>query len=199
MISKETKKCPYLLASMPHMNDEHFAKSLVLIIDHSRHGAFGFVMNRPTPVPMAELVQIPELMIPPEIPTWFGGPIGQESGVVIGLDSTTLEGEPEIAISGTHDLIGKMVRKMSLITHRVAMPEVTDVPEIYYPYRFIVGYSGWGPHQLDEELRSGMWMELPLNYKLLFGTPWSEMWQNSILALGARPDNMIGAIQNYLN
>jgi putative AlgH/UPF0301 family transcriptional regulator len=50
------------------------------------------------------------------------------------------------------------------------------VHDILNPYRFLVGYAGWGAGQLDDEIRAGSWLLHPVDQDIIFNTPWSDMW-----------------------
>ena len=53
--------------------------------------------------------------------------------------------------------------------------------------RLIVGYSGWGPGQLDQELTASAWLTTDVDPGLIFGVPPEEMWETAIRRLGADP------------
>jgi putative transcriptional regulator len=50
------------------------------------------------------------------------------------------------------------------------------IHDILNPYRFLVGYAGWGAGQLDDEIRAGARLLCPIDRELVFNTPWSDMW-----------------------
>ena len=56
--------------------------------------------------------------------------------------------------------------------------------------RLIIGYSGWGAGQLDEELRSSSWLMSAIDRDLIFNTPSDQMWETAIRRLGADPSNL---------
>ena len=53
--------------------------------------------------------------------------------------------------------------------------------------RLIVGYSGWGPGQLESELESSSWLVSDIDQELIFNTPADRMWEAAIRRLGADP------------
>jgi putative transcriptional regulator len=50
-----------------------------------------------------------------------------------------------------------------------------------------VGYSGWGPGQLDQEIASSSWLTMAVDPSLIFGVPADEMWEAAIRRLGGNP------------
>ena len=74
---------PWLLVAAPQLSDPNFARSVVLIVDHSERGAFGFILNRQVRTPLSQLVDLPGLAIKDEVPAWYGGPVGTDLGVVL--------------------------------------------------------------------------------------------------------------------
>ena len=59
-------------------------------------------------------------------------------------------------------------------------------------YRFALGYSGWGPGQLEEELKRGDWLVLPAYKKIMFNTPDDMMWKIACNKLGIDLNNLAG-------
>ena len=59
-------------------------------------------------------------------------------------------------------------------------------------FRFALGYSGWGPGQLEDELKQGDWLVLPAEKNLIFNTPDNLMWKKACKKLGIDLDNLGG-------
>ena len=57
-------------------------------------------------------------------------------------------------------------------------------------YRFCLGYAGWGPHQLVEEIKSGAWINVPFDVSLVFDTPQPDIWSAALMRLGINPANL---------
>jgi putative transcriptional regulator len=81
-----------------------------------------------------------------------------------------LEIAGEVYLSAAPDLIRRALRS-------------TPDPHL----RLIVGYAGWAPGQLDEELASSSWLMAPVQSDLLFDVPIDTMWETAIRRLGAEP------------
>src|SRR5690606_7568032 len=145
--------------------DPNFQKSVILLVEHSSEGAMGFIINRPSPIPIRELIAAQEVRIPDHAPTWVGGPVGTDNGLV-------LHNQPEDAsasavlsdmfsiTSSTQALQGLAdhARAYELAQGEAFTTEAGPFGPCLYPYRFLVGYAGWGPHQLEEELRLRTWL-----------------------------------------
>jgi putative transcriptional regulator len=56
----------------------------------------------------------------------------------------------------------------------------------------LVGYAGWGPGQLDQELASASWLTADVDPALIFNTPPAEMWETALRRLGADPAALHG-------
>ncbi len=133
-----------LLISSPSMSDRNFDRTVVLMLEHAEEGAIGVVINRPSPIDLADAVpQWSELAADPRV-VFFGGPVAQ--GSVIALASADpVQAGPELtpitASTGVLDL----------------SKEPADLVVPIEKIRIFSGYSGWGAGQLDNELRSGAW------------------------------------------
>ena len=57
--------------------------------------------------------------------------------------------------------------------------------------RFVVGYCGWAPDQLDDEFIEGVWMQIPYDEKLVFETPAEEIWEKAFNSVGVHPDLLV--------
>jgi len=68
-----------------------------------------------------------------------------------------------------------------------------------YPFRFLVGYSGWAKGQLEAEIRSGAWIQFPGDPKLIFDTPWQELWQRCMDQMGVHPPAFTPSHQSLLH
>lgn len=193
-------KFPSLLVAMPQLQDSHFQKCVVLLVEHSVSGAFGFIVNRPGEVPLKEILDVGDVHVPDEIFAWYGGPVDPASGVILsdhgseedeigeGVTLSTSESELIKLIEGSNP----MARRNQLLEHGLESDPL-------YPFRFLVGYSGWAPGQLEEELRLGAWIQTPLNRDLLFKVSYDQMWEMALNGVGAQAKNLVSTAQPYLN
>jgi len=193
----EQLNLPSLLIALPGLMDPHFVKSVVLLIQHNPDGALGFVVNRPMPMSLRDVVFQNRYQIPNHVPVWMGGPIGSNQGLVIhnkGGDIAATTSSGDLRVSSSEEAIDGLVQHVE----NVAANGLTK-GEPLLPYRFVIGYSGWGAKQLDMELKSGAWYQKPLDHRLLFNTPWQEMWSRAIADLGVHPLDIAPNVQSYMN
>lgn len=186
---------PYLLIATPLLLNPNFERTVVLIVEHTSGGALGFVINRPTTVSVKSILPHPNEQVPPQLPAWYGGPVKQSNGIIMHNDEPT-KGDTVLAngivISSMEESLGRLIDHESKRLHGV-------IPKNLHRYRFIVGYAGWGASQLDDEIRSGTWEQIPANADLLFQTPWGQIWDKALGALGASSGSLVGSTQTYLN
>lgn len=167
---------PLLLLSMPQMADPNFAKTVVLLCDYTEKGAFGLVVNRPMTEPAWTLVKTdPPVPVDKDLRLWVGGPVDAQRTWILmkdahGPDDEQREIVPGVVLSVSHELTVQLLQE----------PPTTGV-------RIIVGYSGWGPGQLDKEIASSGWLTAPVDPALIFGVPPEEMWETAIRRLGTDP------------
>jgi len=170
---------PILLLSMPQMTDPNFARSVVLLCDYTEQGAFGLVVNRPMSDPAWTIVKTdPAVTVHPELRLWIGGPVEPQRTWVLmseaqGPDEEQREILPGVLLSVSHELTLEMLQTPPSSKTRV-----------------IVGYSAWGPGQLDNELAESSWLMMDVDPALIFSVPAEEMWETAIRRLGADPSGL---------
>jgi putative transcriptional regulator len=169
---------PALLLSMPQLSDPNFAHSVVLLCRHSAEGAFGLVVNHQLPLPARVVIQEEESAPASEmeLPVWLGGPVEQErSWILLGEEPGDIEAMPVAA--------GLYLSTSPTLLRRLARPLPPRA-------RLLVGYAGWGPGQLDAELKASAWLTSDVAIDLVFGTPPDRMWETAIRRLGADPGTL---------
>ena len=166
---------PALLLSMPQMLDPNFARTVVLLCKHNDEGAFGLVMNRPLVTTGRVVINLdPPVSTERELEVWIGGPVEPGSSWILA------GGEP-------HNASGMpIVEGLSLSTSPELLQRLLE-PNPPAQTRLIVGYSGWGPGQLEMELAESAWLLSDVEPALLFSTPPDQMWETAIRRLGADP------------
>lgn len=165
---------PTLLVSMPQMLDPNFARTVVLLCEHSAEGAFGLIVNRPSETLAAEAVQL----VPPPArdsgaALWSGGPVEPQRGWI-------LLGDPPREADAVRVSDGVFLTTSLDVLRRI-------VEDGWPRTRILTGYAGWGPGQLDEELAASAWLTSDVDAALLFDTPPEGMWEAAIRGLGADP------------
>ncbi len=166
---------PALLLSMPQLDDPNFRRAVVLLCQHTADGAWGLVLNRPTGASAAQAVRLdPPIAADNGLELWTGGPVEPERGcLLLGDDPDDVDSVQichGVYISGSATLLRKLLE-------RERSPRT----------RLLMGYAGWGPGQLDAELRQSAWLIMPIELDLIFDVPPAEMWETAIRRLGAEP------------
>lgn len=170
-----------LLIAMPGMLDPRFERSVILICVHSEDGAMGLVLNHPLPeVPFGSLLD--QLGIAPEngmsdIPVRRGGPVEPGRGFVLhhardGQDDGDgiLRIDDELALTTTLDILEDFARG--------AGPQ---------PAVLALGYAGWGPGQLDGEIRDNGWLTTERGDDIIFGADNDRKWVAALRGMGIDP------------
>ena len=157
----------FLLVASPRLPDPNFYRTVVLIIQHDKHGALGLVLNRPTEHSIKAIWSlIGESTCENEQPINFGGPVG---GPLLALHNNKEGSEREI-IPGVH-----------FATHKDHLNCL--VTDSMHAFRIYTGYSGWGSGQLEGELKLGGWMTMPARADYVFGDA-DEMWKRAAQEIG---------------
>ena len=168
---------PSLLLSMPQLTDPNFTRTVVLLCKHSEEqGAFGLVVNRPLVATGRVVVNLdPPVSTDRELEVWVGGPVEQYRSWILVAGP---EGEQEITVPVAD---GLYLSTSPDLLRRLLEPD----PPAHA--RLVVGYSGWGPGQLEAELQASSWLLSDVDRDLIFTTPPEEMWERAIRRLGADP------------
>lgn len=169
---------PSFLLSMPQLTDPNFNRTVVLLCKHTDRGAFGLVVNRPLVTSGRVVVNLdPPVSTERELHLWVGGPVQPErSWILVGDGSGAEDEASDVPVSDGLYLTTSptLLRKMV---------EGEPPPRT----RLIIGYSGWGPGQLEAELEASAWLMSDVDADLIFTTPSDKMWEAAIRRLGADP------------
>jgi len=176
-----TSLAPAFLLSMPQMADPNFARTVVLLCQHNEQGAFGLVVNRPLMTTGRVIVNLdPPVETERELELWIGGPVEPQSSWMLVGDDSEEEAE-EDGRRGMHIADG-----LHLSTSPQRLGRLLE-PNPPARTRLIIGYSGWGPGQLEAELQASAWLLSDVSPDLIFSTPAEQMWERAIRRLGADP------------
>jgi putative transcriptional regulator len=159
-----------LLVAEPFLKDPNFLRSVVLLCEHSEEGSVGFVLNRPCKQQLSELV--PELQAK-RWPLFYGGPVQTDSLHFIHQYPRLIPGSREIANGiwwgGDFSTVIRLLQEEALQPARL---------------RFFLGYSGWEPGQLNEELEQNTWLTTHARTSLVFYKKPREIWNETIKSMG---------------
>lgn len=169
---------PGLLLAAPPLGDPNFERAVVLLAAHGRQGAFGWVINGDQVMTLADLLQRTNVRPGPNARTngvvRLGGPVGTDQvWLLYRTKDKPLELEDQfdvgcgITASNSRWLLDAMARG--------------EAPE---PMMGVAGYAGWGPSQLENEIRIGSWLPSDADARLLFGTDAESVWLRAYERLG---------------
>jgi putative transcriptional regulator len=170
------------LIAMPGMADETFAGAVVYLCEHTEKGALGLVINKPIDIKLRNLFEKVELKLESselaEQPVFFGGPVQTERGFVL----HEKRGDGDSAYNSTLSIPGGL-----------EMTTSKDVLEAMAvgsgPVKVLVtlGYSGWQPGQLEEEIGMNGWLTVDADPKVIFDTPIEQRYAQALSLLGIDP------------
>ena len=176
---------PCLLVAMPSMLDSNFSRTVMLLAEHNSEGAVGFVLNRPSTVPLKSMISVIDRDVPPAIPAWYGGPVDTGTAIILHTRKPS-EGDTEVGkgiyLSTSGRVLDSLIDESAQTLKERANGQL--VHDIVNPYRFLVGYAGWGAGQLDDEIRAGAWLLHPIDQGLIFNTAWNDMWSTITQNMG---------------
>jgi putative transcriptional regulator len=135
-----------LLVATPALGESNFERSVVLVLDHDEEGALGIVINRPTPVDVAEVLPVWQPLATEPGVLFQGGPVALDSALGLAL----VPGEGEDEPLGWRRVVGRLGLIDLDVPPEVLAAEVTRL-------RIFAGYAGWGAGQLEDELAEGAW------------------------------------------
>lgn len=170
----------HILIAMPGMIDERFARTVILICNHDEEGSMGFVLNQPVTSPKFDEI-LNELKLKGannqlinsdrDITVFRGGPVEQGRGFVLhSLDYST----PTSSRVG--DLAGVTATLDALRKLCSDQPPAKAL--------MLLGYSGWGPGQLEAEIVQNGWLSAPATPQLIFDTPSDQQYDHALAQIG---------------
>jgi putative transcriptional regulator len=171
---------PSLLVAMPQLLDPNFHRTVVLLVHHDDDGTFGVVLNRVTEIlapQLCESIDIQWCGDPSAVVRW-GGPVQPQTGWVLfegdaSPDEDSRPVGPDLRFAGSLDVLRRMA---------------SEPPE---HLRVLLGYAGWGPGQLEDELSQGAWLIAPVDREALFDVEADAMWAHVLRSLGIEPATLV--------
>jgi len=168
-----------LLIAMPGMGDPRFDRSVIFMCSHGEDGALGLIVNKPTPsLTFAGLLE--QLNIGIDSPArnlavHFGGPVETGRGFVLhsgdyGENSSTLGVGAAFGMTATLDILEDIARG--------------DGPEEAI---LTLGYSGWGPGQLESEILANGWLTCDASGDIVFSSDDTGKWSAALSSIGVDP------------
>lgn len=179
-----------LLIAMPRMGDPRFHKAVIFVCTHDENGAMGLVINQVSPrlvfKGLLEQLKITsdiefDPVAFPDIPVMNGGPVEQVRGFL--LHSSDFVQKDTVPVDGDYGVTGTIDALKAVVTGK--RPD---------HMLFALGYAGWEPGQLEDELRQNVWLVVSPDTDLVFETPASEKWLMAIRKLGCDPAMLSGEV-----
>jgi putative transcriptional regulator len=161
-----------LLIAAPTLVDPNFARSVILVAEHTEEGAMGLVLNRPAGTLVDEAVPDLAWLGEPEENVWVGGPVAETAVIVLAeWDDPSLAGA---IVDGDLGFVGADADQ----------PEQLD--GAIRRARVFAGHAGWGPGQLEEELAEESWIVEPPRREEIFTDEPDGLWSAVLRRKGSR-------------
>ncbi|WP_395656277.1 YqgE/AlgH family protein [Nocardioides sp.] len=155
-----------LLVATPALLDPNFADTVVLLLDVDDDGALGVVLNRPSGVPVSEVLEgWGELVAEPEV-FFQGGPVSTQGALAV----ATLRTEEDVPV-GFRALDGRL----GLVDLDTPLELLEGSLE---GLRIFAGYAGWGAEQLVDEIEEGSWYVVPGQVADVFRLDPADLWRD---------------------
>lgn len=166
-----------LLIAEPFLKDPNFQRTVVFLCEHKEEGSFGFVLNKPYPLELNEVLQNIEDL---KLPVHNGGPVNRDT-------LHFLHQYPELIPNcysvgaGTYWGGDFSAALEHLQNGRIDPKKI----------KFFIGYSGWGEGQLETEMQEKTWILANAHKTIIFDTEPGEIWKKSLEMLGGSYTQMI--------
>jgi putative transcriptional regulator len=166
-----------MLISMPQLEDEPFHRSLIYICEHSDQGAMGLIINNETTVEFSDI--LPQLNISEDQasnlsqPIFNGGPVKPEHGFVLHTPLANKQWQSSI----------KVATGLCLTTSADVIEDIAHDSGPEYSL-IALGYAGWGPGQLEDEIANNAWICCPFDADIMFSTPSDKRFDAAARLLG---------------
>jgi putative transcriptional regulator len=168
---------PSLLVAMPQLQDENFTHTVTLLIEASAEGAFGLILNRVSPIKVAEICAENEVSCTRDLFVRVGGPCEQNRAWVLHGPSRTSEQSfsinSDIVLTPTWEMLAELAQS----------GEDED-------FLVFLGYAGWGPGQLEEELTQGSWLMTEVDREIIFDRENPDIWRAVLHKMGLDPGKL---------
>jgi len=165
-----------LLIAMPGMGDPRFDKSVIFMCAHSDEGAMGLIVNKPAPDlafgDLLEQLGIEAGPNPIRLPVHVGGPVEHGRGFVLhsadyGREGATLDVNGAFGMTATLEILEDMAQGRGPRSALLAL-----------------GYAGWGPGQIESEIKRNGWLTCDATEDIVFDTEDGGKWSAALKVLG---------------
>lgn len=179
-----------LLIAMPSMGDPRFSRSVIYVCAHSSEGAMGIIINQRAPnisfaelleqlkiVPTEHRISLPSIMNAMDV--HLGGPVETGRGFVLHSADyfkadSTLPINDSVCLTATIDILRDIAKGSGPTQALLAL-----------------GYAGWAPGQLEDEIQSNGWLNCPANPELVFDPAVDRKYNRALDSLGVDPSHLV--------
>lgn len=166
----------HFLIATPKLSDPFFSRSVVYVCEHNDEGSMGIIINLPVHTTVGKVL---ETVLQTEIkskelntePIYAGGPVHMDHGFILHYPqegwNSSIQISPEVMLTTSKDILEALGTERGPNQYLVAM-----------------GFAGWEPGQLEDEIRDNSWLVAPAQAHILFDTPASERWHKTGESLG---------------
>jgi len=168
-----------MLIAMPGMTDPRFANAVIFMCAYSEDGAMGLIVNKPIQeVPIKDLMAQLSIKVSASLADtslYFGGPVEHGRGFVLhtpeySSDLSSMKVNASFSMTATLDILEDIAAGTG--------PQASIVA---------LGYSGWGPGQLENEIAQNGWLICEARPQLVFAASDDEKWQAALKTIGVDP------------
>lgn len=174
----------HFIFAMPGLIDANFFHSVTYLFEHNEHGAMGLVINHLSSISLNDVLKdlsLPTLEKPTAYPVLNGGPVEPHRGFIIHPSDTqwenTLKANDDVSITISKDVLAAIADEQGPRKALIAL-----------------GYAGWGPQQLEEELAANAWLSTPSYPELFFDVPMEKRWEAAAQTLGIDIHQLTSAV-----
>ena len=172
-----------LLVAMPQMRDSRFERAVIYLCAHNKDGALGLIVNKPFKrLSFEDLLEQLEIESSPrtqQIRVLAGGPVEEGRGFVLHSDDylreDSLKVEGGFALTATIEIL-KAIAQGEGPHHSL----------------LALGYSGWGPGQLEREIGENGWLNVPADAAIVFDETLDRKWERALAVLKLTPSTLSG-------
>ncbi|GAB2451965.1 YqgE/AlgH family protein [Nocardioides hungaricus] len=155
-----------LLVATPALVDPNFVDTVVLLLDVDHQGALGVVLNRPSGIPVSDVLRDwGEVVAEPEV-LFRGGPVSTEGALAV----ATLRAEDDVPVG------------FRAVEGRLGLLDLDTPVELLEGslegVRIFAGYAGWGAEQLVGEIAEGSWYVVPAQLPDVFRVDPRDLWRD---------------------
>jgi len=153
------------LVADPKLADPRFSKMVVLLLKHDTEGTMGLIINRPTRVPLSQI--LPQVDLQPQSSghLFDGGPVGRKTLTLLYRTQTPPSGASPIFSDVYASQAARVLAKQLRISGGKK------------GFRLYAGYAGWGTGQLRREMKRGDWHIVRADVRSLYERPAKRIWQ----------------------